>query len=328
MNSATTHTRLIRTLAAAQGFQHCGITKAVRLDDDARRLERWLSKGMHGTMAYMERNFELRVDPTRLVPGAKSVVTLLFNHFPEVDFPEVPLRNAAAPSDFREVGFPEVAKYAWGEDYHEVIRPRLNEMLRQLSAVTGPLQARGFVDSAPVLERSWALRSGLGWIGKNGNLIHKRAGSYFFIATLILDLELEYDDPFPTDHCGSCTRCIEACPTEAILPGKVVDGSRCISYFTIELKDALIPATMKGKFGNHLFGCDVCQDVCPWNRFAEPTSEPALKPIPEIIGYEWKDWEAMSEDAFKKIFRKSPLKRPGWKGIMRNLKFLRTEEHL
>ena len=325
MSSISEHTRLIRTLALEQGFDLCGIAKAVRLDDDARRLEQWLSKGMHGTMSYMERHFDLRVDPSKLVPGARSVVTLLLNHFPEVHFREVKARERRTQGDFREVDFPEVAKYAWGQDYHEVIRPKLNEILRRLSVVTGPLQARGFVDSAPVLERSWALRSGLGWIGKNGNLITKKAGSFFFIATLILDIELEYDDPFPTDHCGSCTRCLEACPTEAILPNKVIDGSKCISHFTIELKDQLIPDEMKGKFGNWIFGCDVCQDVCPWNRFAKPAAEPAFRPLPEIIEYTWEDWEAMTEDNFKKIFRKSPLKRAGLKGITRNLEFRRRK---
>ena len=222
----------------------------------------------------------------------------------------------------------KVARYAWGEDYHEVIRPKLNEMLRRLSELTGPLQARGFVDSAPGLERTWALRSGLGWIGKNGNLINKRGGSYFFIATLILDIDLEYDAPFLTDHCGTCTRCIDACPTEAILPDKVIDGSRCISHFTIELKDQLIPDEMKGKFGNWIFGCDICQEVCPWNRFSTPTKEPAFAPLPEVIEYEWKDWEALTEENFKKIFRKSPLKRAGWKGIMRNLRFIQNTDQL
>lgn len=330
MSTVAEHTRLIRTLADEQGFDHCGIARAARLDDDARRLERWLSKGMQGTMSYMERNFDLRVDPTKLVPGARSVVTLLMNHFPQVHFPKVPLASPTSPRDFPEVHFPEgrVARYAWGEDYHEVIRPKLNEMLRRLTELTGPLQARGFVDSAPVLERSWALRCGLGWIGKNGNLINKGAGSYFFIATLILDIDLEYDDPFPTDHCGTCTRCLDACPTEAILPNKVIDGSKCISHFTIELKDQLIPEEMKGKFGDWIFGCDVCQEVCPWNRFSTPTREPAFTPLPEVIGYEWRDWEALTEENFKKIFRKSPLKRAGWKGIIRNLKFIQNTNQL
>jgi len=304
-----------------QGFDHCGIAKAVRLDDDARRLERWLSNGMHGTMAYMERNFELRIDPSKLVPGARSVVTLLMNHFPEVRFPE---------ADFPEVSRgrkgPRIARYAWGKDYHEVIRPKLNALLGRLSQTTGPLQARGFVDSAPILERTWALRSGLGWIGKNGNLL-TRGGSYFFIATIILDLDLDYDDPFPADHCGRCTRCIEACPTGAILPDKVVDGSRCISYFTIELKDLLIPDDMKGKFGDWAFGCDICQEVCPWNRFATPTTEKDFSPLPEILEFGWSDWEGLKEEAFRKIFRDSPLKRTGLQGMLRNLRFIRNDEH-
>jgi epoxyqueuosine reductase len=274
----------------------------------------------------MERHFDLRIDPTKLVPGARSVVTLLLNHFPEVDFPEAPTERRSGQQDFSEVDFregPKIARYAWGEDYHEVIRPKLNELLRRLSEMTGPLQARGFVDSAPVLERTWALRSGLGWIGKNGNLINKTGGSYFFIATIILDLDLDPDDPFPTDHCGTCTRCLDACPTEAILPGKIVDGSKCISHFTIEWKEQVIPDELKGKFGDWIFGCDICQEVCPWNRFAKPTKETAFQPLPELFNYEWKDWEALTEESFRKTFRKSPLKRAGWKGIMRNLKFVR-----
>jgi epoxyqueuosine reductase len=312
MNTTATHTRTIRRLAAELGFSYCGIARAQKLDDDARRLEQWLSKGMHGGMSYMERNFELRVDPTRLVPGARSVVTLLMNHF---------------PSEGQPAGRPRVARYAYGKDYHEVIRPKLNSLLQGLTVSTGPLQARGFVDSAPVLERSWALRSGLGWIGRNGNLINRKGGSYFFIATIILDLDLEYDDPFPTDHCGTCTRCMDSCPTHAILPDKVVDGSRCISYFTIELKDMLIPAEMKGRFGDWAFGCDVCQEVCPWNRFATPSKEEAFQALAPVLQFNWSDWVGMTEAAFKEVFRDSPLKRAGFKGIQRNLRFIRNTGH-
>lgn len=258
----------------------------------------------------MENHFDLRVDPTKLVPGARSVITLLMNYFPESK---------------QEPGTARISKYAWGTDYHSVIREKLHVLLARLQEKAGAISGRGFVDSAPVLERSWAQRSGLGWVGKNGNLINKQSGSFFFIATVICDLELEYDDPLAKDYCGSCTRCIDACPTEAILPEKVVDGSKCISYFTIELKDALIPEAMKGKFDNWAFGCDTCQDVCPWNRFSTPTHEPAFRALPQIIELSVEEWKDMSEEQFKKWFRDSPLKRTKWSGIQRNLKFLQTD---
>ena len=245
-------------MAAELGFDYCGIAKAERLDADADRLESWLKKDMHGSMKYMENHFDLRVNPCLLVPGAKSVITLLKNYFPSQSPEKDTLR---------------ISKYAFGKDYHEVIRAQMKTFLQLIHDEIGEVNGRGFVDSAPVLERSWAQRSGIGWIGKNGNLINKQSGSFFFIATLITDLELHYDDPFAKDYCGSCTKCIDACPTEAILPGKVVDGSKCISYFTIELKDMLIPQEMKGRFDNWAFGCDTCQDVCPWNRFSKPTTE-------------------------------------------------------
>jgi epoxyqueuosine reductase len=296
-----------KQLAKTLGFDYCGIAKAVNLDDDARRLESWLNKGMQGSMQYMQNYFDLRVDPTKLVPGAKSVITLLLNYYPAEQ------QNTEAP---------KIAKYAFGKDYHEVIKEKLNSFLLLLKEKAGDIQGRGFVDSAPVLERTWAQKSGLGWIGKNGNLINKNQGSYFFIATLIVDLELEYDSKIVPDYCGTCTRCIDNCPTEAILPGKVVDGSKCISYFTIELKDALIPAEMKGKFDNWMFGCDVCQEVCPWNRFSKPTSEIQFEPLPEILNFTKNDWEELTEESFKKIFSKSPLKRTKYAGIKRNLKFI------
>jgi epoxyqueuosine reductase len=217
-----------------------------------------------------------------------------------------------------------VSKYAYGTDYHEVIRKQLNSLLAQMREHFGQIEGRGFVDSAPLLERAWAVKSGLGWVGKNGNLIHKQAGSFFFIATLIVDLPLEYDAPFAKDYCGTCTRCIESCPTEAILPDKVVDGSRCISYFTIELKDALIPKDRQGEFGNWMFGCDVCQDVCPWNRFSQPHGEAQFAPIPAILNFTTHDWEEMTEESFKAIFAASPLKRSKFAGIKRNLKFIQT----
>ena len=290
------------------GFDHCGIAKARKLDDDARRLESWLQKGMHASMTYMENHFDLRVDPTKLVPGAKSVITLLLNYAPALPFPD------------KEV---KIARYALGKDYHEVIRGKLNTLLHLMEENIGKVHGRGFVDSAPVLERSWAQLSGAGWIGKNGNLLTRSGGSFFFIATLITDLELEYDDPFVKDYCGTCTRCIDACPTEAISPGKVVDGSKCISYFTIELKEMMIPAEMEGKFSNWMFGCDTCQEVCPWNRFSSPTTVPEFQPLPEVLNFSTREWESLTETSFNKIFRDSPLKRSKYKGIKRNLAFLK-----
>jgi epoxyqueuosine reductase len=279
------------------------------LDDDARKLEAWLNKGMHGSMQYMENHFDMRVDPTLLVPGAKSVITLMMNYF---------------PSATQREEAPKISKYAYGNDYHEVIRTKLKELLALINTNIGEVNGRGFVDSAPVLERSWAQRSGLGWVGKNGNLISRQSGSFFFLATLICDLELEYDSPFTKDYCGSCTKCIDNCPTDAILPDKVIDGSKCISYFTIELKDALIDENMKGKFNNWMFGCDVCQDVCPWNRFSKPTNEKSFTPIPEILNLSKKEWEEMSEETFKQVFKNSPLKRTKFAGIQRNLKFIQS----
>jgi len=259
-------------------------------------------------MKYMENHFDLRLDPRLLVPGAKSVITLMMNYYP------------AARQD---EGAPRVAKYAYGKDYHEIIREKLNEFLRLIKINIGDVTGRGFVDSAPVLERSWAQKSGLGWIGKNGNLISRKSGSFFFIATLITDLALEFDPPNLRDYCGSCRRCIDACPTDAILDNKVIDASKCISYFTIELKDQLIPDVMKGKFEDWMFGCDTCQDVCPWNRFSSPSNEPAFEPVSEILHFSTKDWEELTEESFKKIFRNSPLRRTKFSGIKRNLQFIK-----
>ena len=300
------HTHLIKSEAARLGFDACNIAKAQRLDDEAKMLESWLAKGFHGGMQYMENHFELRVDPARLVPGAKSVIVLLLNYFPQQ----------------QQDVTPKISKYAYGRDYHEVIKEKLKQLLQFMQEQIGEVHGRGFVDSAPVLERSWATRSGLGWVGKNGNLITKQNGSFFFIATLITDLELEYDDPFAKDYCGTCRRCIEACPTEAILEDKVIDGSRCISYFTIELKEMMIPENMQGKFDDWMFGCDTCQDVCPWNRFSTPTTEAAFTPIPEVLNLTSKEWESLTEESFRNIFRNSPLKRAKFQGIQRNLKFL------
>ncbi len=304
------NTRLVREAVRELGFDFCGIARARRLDDDAHRLEEWLNQGFHGSMQYMENHFELRVDPTKLVPGARSVITLLKNYYPVQQ---------------QEPGTPGIAKYAYGKDYHEIIRLQLRQLLEKLTAQIGEIQGRGFVDSAPVLERSWATLSGLGWIGKNGNLITRSSGSFFFIATLITDLELEYDDPIAKDYCGSCRRCIDACPTQAILPNKVVDGSRCISYFTIELKAELIPEEQKGQFNNWMFGCDTCQDVCPWNRFSQPNQEPAFSPIPEILNLSSREWENLTEQQFREVFRHSPLKRSKYNGIRRNLRFIQEK---
>ncbi len=309
MNSVSQHTLLIKQAATKLGFEFCGIAKAAFLNEDAKRLETWLNKGMHGNMHYMENYFDLRTDPTKLVPGAKSVITLLLNYFPE----KIQAEN-----------IPKVAKYAYGEDYHGVMREKLNAFFKILKKGIGDINGRGFVDSAPVLERTWAQKAGLGWIGKNGNLINKQQGSYFFIASLIVDTVLDYDDEYAKDYCGNCTRCIDDCPTEAILPDKVIDGSKCISYFTIELKDALIPGNMKGKFDNWLFGCDVCQDVCPWNRFSKPTNEINFSPLPEILNFTKNDWEELTEENFKIIFKDSPLKRSKFEGVKRNLKFIQT----
>ncbi len=307
MNKLQDHTHFIKKTAQDLGFSYCGIAEAKRLDDDARRLEQWLNKGMHGQMQYMEKYFDLRIDPTLLVAGAKSVITLLKNYY---------------PGEKQSPGTPGIAKYAYGQDYHEVIKQQLNTLIERIREQCGDIQGRGFVDSAPVLERTWAQRSGLGWVGKNGNLINKQSGSFYFIATLIVDLPLLYDDAFAADFCGTCTRCIDACPTDAILQDKVVDGSRCISYFTIELKEMLIPSEMKGRFDNWMFGCDTCQDVCPWNRFSKPNKEPAFTPLPAVLHLSSTEWEAMTEDGFKKIFRHSPLKRSKFSGIQRNLQFI------
>ncbi|MBK8300646.1 MAG: tRNA epoxyqueuosine(34) reductase QueG [Chitinophagaceae bacterium] len=307
MKSLEENTRFIKNTASRLGFDFCGIARAQKLDDDAARLEHWLQKGMHGSMHYMEKYFDMRVDPAKLVPGAKSVITLLKNYY---------------PAAHQQPGTPKISKYAFGKDYHEVIRKQLNELIACIKETVGEIHGRGFVDSAPVLERTWAQRSGLGWVGKNGNLINKQSGSYYFIATLITDLSLQYDDPFAKDFCGTCTKCIDACPTNAILPGKVVDGSKCISYFTIELKEMLIPGEMKGKFDNWMFGCDTCQDVCPWNRFSKPNNEINFTPVPEILNLSSQEWEIMTEESFQKIFKDSPLRRSKFKGIQRNLKFI------
>jgi epoxyqueuosine reductase len=302
-----TLTQKIKQISSDLGFTYCGISPSKKLDEDARRLESWLNKGYHGTMEYMANHFDLRIDPSKLVPGAKSVITLLINYFPEKE--QHPLT-------------PRISKYAYGNDYHEIIRGKLKELLFRTREIAGNVNGRGFVDSAPVLERAWARESGLGWVGKNGNLITKKTGSFFFIATLITDLVLDYDDAFARDYCGTCRKCIDACPTGAILENNTINGSQCISYFTIELKDQLIPDDMKGRYKDWIFGCDICQDVCPWNRFSTPTLEPGFAPLPGLFDMTAADWESLGEDKFASVFRHSPLKRAKYKGILRNLHFV------
>jgi len=302
------NTLLIKQEAARLGFSFCGISEARFLVEEAPRLENWLNQNMHGQMGYMVNHFDMRLDPTLLVPGAKSVVSLMLNYYPEEHQPE---------------GIPKISKYAYGEDYHKVIKRKLKEFINTLKERIGDVNGRAFVDSAPVLDRAWAKNSGLGWIGKNGNLINKGAGSFFFLAELIIDLELEYDGPVK-DYCGSCTRCIDACPTGAIVEPMVVDGSRCISYYTIELRDA-IPNSEKGKFDNWAFGCDICQDVCPWNRFSKPTTIAEFSPNAEGLNMTENNWEEMTEEVFGRVFTKSALKRAGFNGIKKNIKFLKKD---
>ena len=299
------NTQLIKQLAIAMGFDYCGIAQAKELTEDAIRLEQWLHKGYHGEMEYMAKNFDLRIDPRKLVPGAKSVICFIKNYY---------------PSEAQEKGIPQIAKYAWGNDYHEVIRNQLHEFLDQLRKQIGPIEGRGFVDSAPVLERSWAQLAGAGWIGKNGNLIKPQTGSFFFIATLIVDIELMYDQPISKDFCGTCTKCIDACPTQAILPNKTIEANHCISYLTIELKKETIHTDRNYK--EWAFGCDICQDVCPWNRFSHPHKEPAFKPLDGLLQMRKEDWLEMEETTFKARFKHSPLLRSKLKGIKRNISYL------
>lgn len=304
-NLSEQHTKIVKDIAQSIGFDSCGIAEAKRLDEDARRLEKWLNKGFHGEMKYMENHFDMRVDPTLLVPGAKSVITLLYNYFPEQE---------------QSQHLPKVAKYAYGKDYHLVIREKLTDFLKRIREKIGQIEGRGFVDSAPVLERAWAVQSGLGWVGKNGNLINKKKGSFFFIATLITDLKLNADVPYVQDFCGTCNRCIEACPTNAILPNKEIEASQCISYFTIELKQSQLPDQFVGKSGEWIFGCDICQDVCPWNRFSQSSQEPSFEPLNSILSFTIQDWMNTDQYTFNQLFKDSPIKRSKWEGIQRNLK--------
>lgn len=299
-------TNLIKDQARHLGFSFCGISKAGFLEDEAPRLEMWLQQGMQGQMGYMENHFDMRLDPTKLVPGAKSVISFLYNYYTE--------KEQTAPDA------PKISKYAYGTDYHFVVKDKLKQLLQFITDTIGEVHGRAFVDSAPVMERAWAKKSGLGWTGKHTLLINKQQGSYFFLGELILDLELEPDGPIK-DYCGTCTACIDACPTDAITP-YWVDGSKCISYLTIELKEE-IPQEFKGKMENWAFGCDICQQVCPWNRFSQTHTEPAFEPKPELLSMDARQWEEITEDVFKLIFKNSPVKRTGYKGLKRNLEFLK-----
>ena len=307
MQNKTAYTKLIKEHAKRLGFLSCGISKSGFLEEEAPRLESWLEKNMHGQMAYMENHFDKRLDTTKLVEGSKSVISLLLNYYPD--------------TIQKDEHSPKISKYAYGKDYHFVIKEKLKTLLGVMREEIGEIEGRAFVDSAPVLDKAWAAKSGLGWIGKHSNLLTQKTGSFYFIAELIVDLELEYDTPV-TDHCGSCTACIDACPTQAIVAPYVVDGSKCISYFTIELKEQ-IPNSYKGKFDNWMFGCDVCQDVCPWNRFSKAHEEPLFNPHPNLLEMSKKDWEELTEETFRKVFKNSAVKRTKFSGLTRNIHFLK-----
>lgn len=307
MTSKANYTKIIKAEAKRLGFLSCGISKAEFLEEEAPRLESWLTKNMHGEMTYMENHFDKRLDPTILVPDSKSVISLLLNYFPE--------------KQQREDSY-KISKYAYGTDYHFVIKDKLKGLFNFIQEEIGDVSGRVFVDSAPVLDKAWAAKSGLGWIGKHSNLITKDTGSFYFIAELIIDLELEYDFA-TTDHCGTCTACIDACPTQAIVDPYVVDGSKCISYFTIELKNE-IPTNINGQFDDWMFGCDICQDVCPWNRFSKSHNEPLFNANPSLLSHSKKDWEELTEEIFQNIFKKSPIKRTKYSGLIRNIDFLKN----
>lgn len=299
------YTALIKRKASELGFMYCGISRAEFLEEEAPRLEKWLQRQMHGQMHYMENHFDKRLDPRLLVEGAKSVVSLLLNYYPaEKQNPEAY----------------QISKYAYGQDYHFVIKDKLKSLLEHIRQEVGEVEGRVFVDSAPVLDKAWAKKSGGGWVGKNANLITPGAGSFYFIAELIIDLDLDYDGPIK-DYCGTCTKCLDACPTGAITEPYVVDGSRCISYYTIELKDK-IPETDRGKFQDWVFGCDICQDVCPWNRFSRPHAEPAFAINPNLQQMSRQTWREMTEEVFREVFKKSAVKRTGFNGLMRNIDFV------
>lgn len=306
INAKEKYSKFIKDEAKRLGFLSCGISKAGFLEQEAPRLENWLKNNRNGQMAYMENHFDKRLDPTLLVDDGKSVVSLLLNYYPD---------------SFQNDESFKISKYAYGQDYHFVIKDKLKELLHSIQENIGEVSGRAFVDSAPVLDKAWAAKSGLGWIGKNSNLITQKVGSFYFIAELIIDLELEYDHAV-TDHCGSCTACIDACPTQAIVAPYIVDGSKCISYYTIELKENL-PEEMKGKFDEWMFGCDTCQDVCPWNRFSKPHSEPLFNPNPDLLSFTKKDWLEITEETFRTVFKNSPIKRTKFDGLKRNINFLK-----
>lgn len=305
--SINKNTILIKSEAKRLGFDYVGISKADFLEEEAPRLENWLNNKMHGQMSYMENYFDKRLDPRLLVPGAKSVISLLLNYYPS--------------EEQNDPSAPKISKYAYGKDYHFVIKDKLNQFLEFIKENIGEVDGRAFVDSAPVLDKAWAKKSGLGWIGKNSNLINKSSGSFYFIAELILDLDLEYDGAVK-DYCGTCTKCIDACPTDAIVAPYVVDGSKCISYYTIELKEN-IPNEVKGKFDEWIFGCDICQDVCPWNRFSKPHAEPHFKANGELLNMKKEDWYELTEETFRRVFKDSAVKRTKFSGLKRNLDFLK-----
>jgi epoxyqueuosine reductase len=323
------HTDLIKQKARSLGFSFCGISKAEFLADEAPRLEEWLRRGYQGKMSYLENHFDKRLDPSLLVPGARSVISLLYNYFPK--------------QDLVKEGEYKIAKYAYGEDYHFVVKDKLKIFLQEIRQEVGEINGRVFVDSAPVMERAWAKKSGLGWVGKNSLLLNREMGSFFFLAEMIIDLELMYDSPVK-DYCGTCTACMDACPTEAITQPYVVDGSKCISYFTIELKEEIpaavsgkfenwiiqlkeeIPAAVSGKFENWIFGCDICQDVCPWNSFSKPHQESRFSPHPEIEKMQKQEWTELTDAVFEKLFKRSAVKRTKLDGLKRNIEFLKKKD--
>ncbi|SMG33822.1 epoxyqueuosine reductase [Marivirga sericea] len=302
------NTKIIKSIAAELGFDFCGVSKAGFLEEEAPKLENWLKKGYHGKMQYMENHFDKRLDPTKLVEGAKSVVSLMYNYYPEQDI---------AKSDSYKL-----AKYAYGKDYHFVVKDKLKDFMSRIHEEIGEVDGRVFVDSAPVMERQWAAKSGLGWLGKNSLLLNKQRGSFYFLAELIIDLDLQEDGPMQ-DYCGTCTKCIDACPTDAIVGDTIVDASKCISYLTIELKDDL-PKEFSDKMESWVFGCDICQDVCPWNRFSRPHKEKAFQPHPLLKEMDKNDWKEMTKEVFNEVFRKSAVKRTKYTGLMRNIDYINS----
>jgi epoxyqueuosine reductase len=321
------HSIQIKQWATELGFSHCGIAKAEFLEEEAPKLEEWLKRQYQGEMHYMENHFDMRLDPRILVPNAKSVISLTYNYYTDLKQTGHNQHNENTPlshfpsSEGIEGWVPKISKYAYGEDYHHVVKDKLKILLQHMQETIGDINGRCFVDSAPVMERAWASKAGIGWIGKHSLLINKTQGSFFFLAEIIVDAELEYDAPFATDHCGTCTACINACPTNAIAENKVVDGSKCISYFTIELKDA-IPTSYKDKFDDWMFGCDICQDVCPWNRFSKQHNEPKFTPNPKLLAMNRHEWQEITEDVFNELFQKSAVKRTKYEGLKRNILFL------